>query len=111
MNTKELILNGTDIKELFMNDNVEEILITTDIEALNVTEITDKDEIDDLHWQEIFDFGLKNIITADVGYYANKIAYDKVTAVIIRYNNSTPLRGAEAETFINNKCERIDLIY
>tara|TARA_R110001592_G_scaffold334871_1_gene619371 strand:- start:316 stop:645 length:330 start_codon:yes stop_codon:yes gene_type:complete len=108
MKTKELILNGTDIQALFMSDNVDEILVTEDIEALNLTEATDKDEIDDLEWQEIFDFGLKNIITADFGYYAHKVAYDKVTAVIIRYYDYAD--GADAETFINNKCERIDLI-
>ena len=98
MNNQELILgtDQTDIKALFMNDNVSEILITTDIEAFNLTEQESNIEtIEDFRWNALVDFGMKNIIVSEF-YYATEVKYDEVCAVIIRYNNT------DSETFINN---------
>ena len=63
MKNQNLYINDTDIKELFMNDKVDEILLTTDLEVFNMTEENcNLETIDDCDWNAIVDFGMKNII-------------------------------------------------
>ncbi len=82
-----------------MSDAVEEILITTDLDALNLDESTQVDHID---FACIVDFGLKGIIV-DVGWHEwDRVKYDKVTAVIVRYHDAD-----DVETFINEKHQLI----
>lgn len=99
----ELVLNNTDIKALFMNDGVDEILVTTDIEALNLTEEESSIKtIEDFSWIEIADFGMKNIIASEY-FMTTKVGYDEVCAVIIRYTDT------DAETFINKNFTEVIL--
>ena len=96
MKTKELILNGTDIKELFMNDNVDEIWITTDTKAFNFAYQELDTEMDDcLEWERLVDFGMKNII-ADCFCQVLEVSYDKVCAVKVEWKGNY-----ETVTFIN----------
>jgi len=96
----ELILNNTDIKKLFMNDGVDEILVTTDIEAFNLTEEESSIKtIEDFNWIELVDFGMKNIICTEF-HYVDKVPYNKVTAVLVRHSDADKY-GNEVETFIN----------
>jgi len=95
-NGKELIMvYNTDIKELFMSDAVAEILITTDLKGLSLDESS---QVGDIDWACIVDFGLKGIVV-NVGWYEwDRVKYDKVTAVIVRYHDAD-----DVETFINEK--------
>lgn len=93
MNTNELIFGDNNIKNLFVTDRVAEILITTDAEAFNMTEGFDSDELD---WSEVIDFGMKNIIADWCGFQFQKVAFQDVTAVCIRWNDSD-----DVETIIN----------
>jgi|14_taG_2_1085336.scaffolds.fasta_scaffold00990_3 hypothetical protein len=100
MRTKDLIINDTDIIELFMRKDVEEILITTDLRAFNLTEENfGLKIIENCDWVELVDFGMKNIICTEF-YYAEKVPYNKVTAVLVRYSDADKY-GNEVETFIN----------
>ncbi len=100
MRTNNLIINDTDIIELFMRKDVEEILITTDLKAFNLTEEESSIKtIDDFDWVELVDFGMKNIICTEF-YYVEKVPYNKVTAVLVRYSDADKY-GNEVETFIN----------
>lgn len=96
MDNTDLILHDNEnIKELFMSDAVEEILITTDLKGLSLDESS---QVGDIDWAYIVDFGLKGIIV-DVGWYEwDRVKYDKVTAVIVRYHDAD-----DVETFINEK--------
>tara|TARA_R110000764_G_scaffold31668_1_gene72330 strand:- start:236 stop:583 length:348 start_codon:yes stop_codon:yes gene_type:complete len=104
MKNQELILNNTNIKALFMREDVSEILITRDLEAFNLSEENSTtleiiSAIEDFEWFVVVDFGLKNII-CDWMMNIEKVPYDKVTAVIVRYNDADK-DGNEVETFIN----------
>lgn len=92
MNTNELIFGDNNIKNLFVTDRVDEILITTDAEAFNMTEGFDSD---DLEWDEVIDFGMKNIIV-DWCSLIKKVAFEDVTAVCVRWNDCD-----NVETIIN----------
>ena len=94
MNTNELIFGQYNIKEIFANNKrVDEILITTDAKAFNMTEGFDTD---DLGWNEVIDFGVKNIIAGYCGFQFQKVAFEDVTAVIIRWTDVD-----DVETIIN----------
>lgn len=99
MDNNDLILHdNTDIKKLFMSDAVEEILITTDPDALILDEISQVGYVD---WACIMDFGIKGIIVDFVGGDFEggdvcSIKYDKVVAVIVRYHDAD-----DVETFIS----------
>ena len=82
------------IKDIFANDkSVDEILITTDAEAFNMTEGFDTDDLD---WVEVIDFGVKNIIAGACGFEFQKVAFEDVTAVIIRWTDFD-----DVETIVN----------
>ena len=106
MGANNLIINDTDIIKLFMRKDVEEILITTDLRAfsgLGTLEI-----IENCDWVELVDFGMKNIICTEF-YYVEKVRYNKVTAVLVRYNDADKY-GNEVQTFINkNFSESINI--
>ena len=104
MKNQELYLNDTDIKALFMDADVDEILLTTDTEVFNSTEI-DSQIIEDLHWVEVVDFGMKNIITDEFNL-VGKVSYDEVSAVLVRYNDEDKY-GNEVETFINKNITEV----
>lgn len=94
MKTTELIFGQKNIKDIFANDKtVDEILITTDAEAFNMTEGFDVGELD---WVEVIDFGVKNIITGAWGLQPQKIALEDVTAVSIRWTDFD-----DVETIVN----------
>ena len=94
MKSKELIFGQKNIKDIFANDKrVDEILITTDAEAFNMTEGFDTDNLD---WVEIIDFGVKNIIAYACGHQFQKVAFEDVTAVNIRWADVDDL-----ETIVN----------
>ena len=95
MDNTDLILHDNEnIKELFMSDAVEEILITTDSDALILDESS---QVGDIDWACIVDFGLKGIVVdVDGGCYWARVKYDKVTAVIVRYHDAD-----DVETFIS----------
>ncbi len=98
MDNNDLILHdNTDIKKLFMSDAVEEILITTDPDALILDESSQVGYID---WACIMDFGIKGIIVDSREMQRNgdvcSIKYDKVVAVIVRYHDAD-----DVETFIS----------
>ena len=78
-------------------------LITTDLEAFNLVELVSA--IEDFNWNEVVDFGLKNII-CDWMLQVEKVSYDKVTAVIVRYNDADKY-GNEVETFINKNFSEV----
>jgi len=94
MDNTDLILHDNEnIKELFMSDAVEEILITKDPNALILDESS---QVGDRDWACIVDFGLKGIVV-DVGFYEwDIVGYDKVVAVIVRYHDAD-----DVETFIS----------
>ncbi len=97
MNTNELIFGDNNIKELFLTDRVDEILITTDAEAFNMTEGFDSIKMmDDLDWSVVIDFGLKNIICEFQSFQFHKVAFADVTAVCVRWNDCD-----DVETIIN----------
>tara|TARA_R110000803_G_scaffold187779_1_gene250119 strand:+ start:474 stop:743 length:270 start_codon:yes stop_codon:yes gene_type:complete len=80
MNTNELIFGQKNVKNIFANNKrVDEILITTDAEAFNMTEGFDTDSLD---WVEVIDFGV--------------VAFEDVTAVNIRWTDVE-----DVETIIN----------
>lgn len=94
MKTTELIFGQKNIKDIFANDkSVDEILITTDAEAFNMTEGFDTDDLD---WVEVIDFGVKNIIAGACGFEFQKVAFEDVTAVIIRWTDFD-----DVETIVN----------
>lgn len=103
MGANNLIINNRDIIELFMRKDVEEILITTDLRAFNLTEensgLGTLEIIENCDWVELVDFGMKNIICTEF-YYVEKVPYNKVTAVLVRYSDADKY-GNEVETFIN----------
>ena len=108
MKNQELIFSNSsrfdDIKEIFMQDDIDEILVTQDIPAFNLKE---EDALldHDFNWISIVDFGMKNII-CNCGFdEIEKVAYDKVTAVIVRYD------GTDSETFINKNFRLTNIIY
>jgi len=102
MKTKELILNGEDIKELFMDNNVDEIWITTNTKAFNLTEQELDTEMDEcLGWERLVDFGMKNII-ADWCCQVLEVSYDKVYAVKVEWKGNY-----ETVTFINKNFTKI----
>lgn len=95
-NGKELIMvYNTDIKELFMSDIVEEILITTDSDALTLDESS---QVGDIDWFRVIEMGVKKIVVGLDDRECELFSYDKVTAVIVRY-----LDVDDVETFINEK--------
>ena len=95
-NTNLILHDNENIKELFMSDAVEEILITTDPDALILDEISQVGYVD---WACIMDFGIKGIIVdwceGEKGDVCS-IKYDKVVAVIVRYHDAD-----DVETFIS----------
>jgi len=94
----ELILNNVDIKSKFVNDkNVEEILITTDAEALDALT-----NYEDFEWNEVVEFGMKRIVVSPFYAEFDLVDYDKVTAVCIRYNNGL---DEDTELVVNHKEE------
>jgi hypothetical protein len=94
MKTNELIFGQKNIKDIFANDKrVDEILITTDAEAFNMTEGFDTDNLD---WVEVIDFGVKNIIADACGFQFQKVAFEDVTAVNIRWTDVD-----DVETIVN----------
>ena len=102
MRKQELILNETDIKALFMNDNVAEICRTRDIKAFNLTEQESNDEtIEDFKWTTIVDFGMKNIISEEF-FQVEKVSYDEVCAVKVEWKGND-----ETQTFINKNFTKI----
>tara|TARA_R110000796_G_scaffold901_6_gene3443 strand:- start:2422 stop:2745 length:324 start_codon:yes stop_codon:yes gene_type:complete len=104
MINQKLIINGTDIIKLFMRDEVNEILITSDIEALLLTEEESSiNTIEDFYWSEIVDFGMNYIIVLNHDFDADKVSYDKVYAVMVSYTDTY------AETFINNNFTEVIL--
>ena len=114
MKTQELYLNETNIKASFMREDVSEILITTDLVAFNLTEgdsgLGTLEIIENCDWVELVDFGMKNIICTQ-DWYVEKVPYNKVTAVLVRYNDADKY-GNEVETFINkNFSEAIKINY
>lgn len=95
-NGKELIMvYNTDIKELFMSDIVEEILITTDSDALTLDESS---QVGDIDWFRVIEMGVKKIVISEGWGSYGFVSYDKATAVIVRY-----LDVDDVETFINEK--------
>lgn len=110
MKNQELYLNETNIIALFMREDVYQILITTDLEAFNLSEenITSVElvsAIEDFYWNRVVDFGLKNII-CDWMQHIEEVPYDKVTAVLVRYNDADKY-GNEVETFINKNFSEV----
>ena len=110
MKNQELILNDTNIKALFMREDVWKILITRDLEAFNLSEenITSVElvsAIDDFEWFDVVDFGLTHII-CDWMMNIEEVPYDKVTAVLVRYNDADKY-GNEVETFINKNFSEV----
>ena len=106
MKTNNLIINDTDIIELFMRKDVEEILIITDLRAFNLTEEESSIKtIEDFDWVELVDFGMENIICTEF-YYVVKVPYNKVTAVLVRYSDADKY-GNEVEIFINKNFKKL----
>jgi len=98
-NTDLILHDNENIKELFMSDAVEEILITTDPDALILDESSQVGYID---WACIMDFGLKGIVVDndtgcdELSARVWHIKYDKVVAAIVRYHDAD-----DVETFIS----------
>ena len=109
MKNQELIFSNNsrfdDIKEIFMQDDIDEILVTQDIPAFNLKEEdANADVVEDFNWISVVDFGMKNIV-CEAFYQVETVAYDKVTAVIVRYNDT------DCETFINKNFRLTNIIY
>jgi len=102
----ELILNNIDIKSKFVNDkNVEEILITTDAEAVgDFDALTNHEEFE---WKEVVEFGMKRIVVSPVFSEFELIDYDKITAVCIRFNNGL---HDDTELIVNHKEELLNIL-
>ena len=81
MNSKELIMvYDTDIKELFMSDAVEEILITTDSKGLSLDESS---QVGDIDWFKVIELGIKKIVISEVWIVTGKQFLD---VCIIHHN-------------------------
>ena len=107
MNTKELILHdNTDIKALFMDNNVRQILITSDLSFYNANEIT-QETFENGCWDEVVEFGIKNIVVKCLGSY-ELTEYDSITAVVVREWDCTEYEeDIIVQTFINANCKVI----
>ena len=113
--SKELILNNTDVKALWMNPDVEGITVTTEEKAFDLKpcEILDHSDsrgwdgrtshnniVDNFYWEGVVDFGMKQIITR-VTHEFESAEYDKVTGVIVWWKNDN-----NTKTFINKNCTK-----
>jgi len=92
-NTNLILHDNENINELFMSDAVEEILITTDTDAL-ILELSS--EVGDIDWHKVVELGKKNIVV-NLGWGEYDLFdYKKITAIIVRYYNAD-----DVETFIS----------
>ena len=103
---EKLVINNKDITAMFMRDDIHEILVTTDTNALNVTEenVRVDCDTDNIDWLEVVEFGMKKIVTTS-SYDYSLIDYNKVTAVMIVYAEG------DVENFINQNCVLIQRVY
>ena len=110
MTKHKFITNQADIKELLKFKNVEEVLITTDIEAFDLLK---KDEgsnsiTDSFNWVEMVELNVENIIVENRNA-TEEIAYKDVTALCIVLE-SCP-RTNDVELFINKNFSSTEIIY
>ena len=109
MRTKDLIINDTDIIELFTKDCPGlgvKIYLTNDVEASNINKQNFTQESfqeSGIWWYNLLDLGRYKIIA---GYCdeVHWIRYDEVTAVIVHEMAS---RGKDKKTFINKNFKQL----
>ena len=90
-NINKLLISTT--LRMFMSDAVEEILITTDPNAL-ILELSS--EVGDIDWGVLVELGKKNIVV-DLGWGEYDLFdYKKITAIIVRWHHAD-----DVETFIS----------
>jgi len=106
MRTKDLIINDTDIIELFTKDCPDlgvRIYLTNDVEASNISKQNfthESFEESGLWWYNLLDLGRHKLI-AGIYDEVHWISYDEVTAVIVHD------RTSDKKTFINNNFKQI----